>query len=512
MNEKEQLKQAKEQLKESIKVVRRDLKLYGRAVVNRNNVILKNVSNNVISFFKKFTDVKHLSNLNKRKSELDKESEKIEDEIKKTVERIQKEEEIENKLNDKKADRKLNLKEDAKQKSNSKFSRFGKIKNSILNKIRLSNIDVKIRNALDLVQVWALGIVNKGVSSANKVKDGISNYTSDQIANYYLWKYGKQEEKELKLHKKRLAASEMMAEQQIRERTEEHKRNMIELFDEQDEAIDDVLDETEQEVKYDSVLDAAEYEIIDVEDDNVIDDIQNEIVDVEHKNIIDAAEYEIIDVEDDNVIDEIQSEELNDSNDVLDNVEETNADRKLNLNDNVKQKASSFKSKLGKVKNSFLKSLNMSNADVKIRNAFDHVQVWGLSTANKGMVVLNKTKDGVVNFTSEQIAKYSEWRMAKQIERQNKKELKEHEKRLLEAEKMSEQQIKERTLEHKKGMTDAFNAREREDYDIKHTELVNKKQELIKNLIEEKNKLFNKTSNNEETQEKSKVRINRMEK
>jgi len=56
MNEKEALIQAKKNLKSSIQVVRRDLKIYNKAILNRNKAILKNVGNDVIGLFTRLSE------------------------------------------------------------------------------------------------------------------------------------------------------------------------------------------------------------------------------------------------------------------------------------------------------------------------------------------------------------------------------------------------------------------------------------------------------------------------
>ncbi len=52
MNEREELQRAREELKSSIKVVQKNLKIFGKAVVSSQKAALRNVGNNIINTYK----------------------------------------------------------------------------------------------------------------------------------------------------------------------------------------------------------------------------------------------------------------------------------------------------------------------------------------------------------------------------------------------------------------------------------------------------------------------------
>ena len=216
MNEKEELRQAKAHLRLSIQIVRRDLQVYHKAVLNRNKAVLKNVGNNIIGLFNSFSEKANLDKLEKQKKKLAKEQEELQEEIRKTVERIQKleeeerlkakqqaeEERLKQEKKEQKAERRLNFKRGVKQKVNSVFSKFGSIKNSVLKELSLSNIDSKIRAAFEGIELFGINAANSIMKGANTVKNSIINFTSEQIAKYRLNRINRKEmraEKKLKI-------------------------------------------------------------------------------------------------------------------------------------------------------------------------------------------------------------------------------------------------------------------------------------------------------------------------
>lgn len=446
MNEKEAVIQAKENLKASMKVVRRDLKIYGKAVLNRNKAVIKNIGNDIIGIFKKLSEKSNVAKLEKEKRKLAEQQAKVEEEMKKSLLRIQKQEE-EERLNAEARERKQQKKEEKKEKRNERFlnfkngvkqkassikSGFGKVKNSVINALRPTNIDAKLRSAFDSVQLLGIKAVNGVVKSANTVKDGVVNFTSEQLARYHEWKKAKDEEK---ARVARLRDADYLSEKMIRERTRDHKTGMLEAFAERDS----------HEVQEEIALDVQK------------------------------------------IMEEEESKKASDN-------------RKLDFNPNKKQKTKSSNSRTGRTRKSVLNSLNMSNINAKLRAAFDNVQIFGIKAANGVVKGANAVKDGVVNFTSEQIARYSEWRIKRDEEKARLARLKE-------AERMSEAMIRERTRDHKAGMKEALNAQEREQYDAKHEEFLKLRQELIQSLIDEKNKLFGiQASTQEYEQEESNAR------
>ena len=175
-------------------------------------------------------------------------------------------------------------------------------------------------------------------------------------------------------------------------------------------------------------------------------------------------------------------------------------ERKLKFKNGIKQKTNSLKSRIGKVKNSFLKTLTTKNIDMKLREAFDRVEIFGLTAAGAGLAVANKGKDKITDFTSTQIAKLTEYRLKKQEEKQER----ERQESIRRAESLDEENIKSRTMDHKRGMIEALTAREREEYDTRHQENQVQKEILKQALLEQKNKLLN--IQNEELESKLKTR------
>ena len=175
-------------------------------------------------------------------------------------------------------------------------------------------------------------------------------------------------------------------------------------------------------------------------------------------------------------------------------------ERKLKFKNGIKQKNNSLKSRIGKVKNSFLKTLTTKNIDMKLREAFDRVEIFGLTAAGAGLAVANKGKDKITDFTSTQIAKLTEYRLKKQEEKQER----ERQESIRRAESLEEENIKSRTMDHKRGMIEALTAREREEYDTRHQENQVQKEILKQALLEQKNKLLN--IQNEELESKLKTR------
>lgn len=153
---------------------------------------------------------------------------------------------------------------------------------------------------------------------------------------------------------------------------------------------------------------------------------------------------------------------------------------RLNLKRNTKQKATSFKSKLGTVKNSALRGLNSSNIDLKIKNAFEQAKIYGLTALNVGLEGINTIKDNAIVITATQLEKYREWKSERKRQADIRK-----------AEKLEEEQIRSKTREHKKGMIEAFSQQEREELTNKYDERKAERDALIQSLKEQKNRLLN---------------------
>ena len=176
------------------------------------------------------------------------------------------------------------------------------------------------------------------------------------------------------------------------------------------------------------------------------------------------------------------------------------AERELKFKRGVKQKTNSLKSRIGKVKNSFLRTLTTKNIDLKIREAFDKVGIFGLTAVGAGLAAANKGKNKITDFTSTQIAKLTEYRIRKQEEKQER----DRQSAIKKAEALEEANIRSRTMDHKKGMIEALTAQERTEYDLKHEENLIQKEQLKQALLAQKNRLLN--IQNEELEAKPKSR------
>lgn len=175
-------------------------------------------------------------------------------------------------------------------------------------------------------------------------------------------------------------------------------------------------------------------------------------------------------------------------------------ERELKFKQGIKQKASSLKSRIGKVKNSFLKTLTTKNIDLKLRDVFDKVGIFSLSAAGVGLAAINNGKDKITDLTSTQIAKLTEYRIRKQEEKQER----DRQSAIKEAEALEEANIRSRTMDHKKGMIEALTAQERTEYDLKHEENLTQKEQLRQALLAQRNRLLN--IQNEELEAKPKSR------
>jgi|GEM_PF-1033031 len=401
MNEREELQRAREELKSSIKVVQKNLKIFGKAVVSSQKAALRNVGNNIINTYKQLQSDIYIHKLNKEIARYQKEREAAikRAEALEEANRIARNRENTRALEaearrvkaQEREERELKFKQGIKQKASSLKSRIGKVKNSFLKTLTTKNIDLKLREAFDKVGIFGLTAVGAGLAAANKGKNKITDFTSTQIAKLTEYRIRKQEE-ELELD-------------------EETKRNIENTV------------MTEKEDK-----------------------------------------------------------------------------RTLKFKDGVKQKASSLKSKLAKVKNSFLKTLTTKNIDLKLRDVFDKVGIFSLSAAGVGLAAINNGKDKITDLTSTQIAKLTEYRIRKQEEKQER----DRQSAIKEAEALEEANIRSRTMDHKKGMIEALTAQERTEYDLKHEENLTQKEQLRQALLAQRNRLLN--IQNEELEAKPKSR------
>ena len=444
MNEREELQRAREELKSSIKVVQKNLKIFGKAVVSSHKATLRNVGNNIINTYKQLQSDIYIHKLNKEIARYQKEREaaiKRAETLEEANRRARNREntraleaEARRIKTQEREERELKFKRSVKQKTNSLKSRIGKVKNSFLKTLTTKNIDLKIREAFDKVGIFGLTAVGAGLSATNKGKDKITDFTSTQIAKLTEYRMKKQEEKQERARQNAIKRAEALEEKNRRAR---NKENTVAL----EQALKTKGKEEELEL-----------------DEETRRNIENTVI----------------------------SEKEN--------------KRTLKFKDGVKQKASSLKSKLAKVKNSFLKTLTTKNIDLKLRDAFDKVGIFGLTAAGAGLAAINNGKEKVTDLTSTQIAKLTEYRIRKQEEKQER----DRQSAIKKAEALEETNIRSRTMDHKKGMIEALTAQERTEYDFKHEENLIQKEQLKQALLAQKNRLLN--IQNEELEAKPKSR------
>lgn len=444
MNEREELQRAREELKSSIKVVQKNLKIFGKAVVSSQKAVLRNVGNNIINTYKQLQSDIYIHKLNKEIAHYQKEREAA---IKRAEALEEANRRARNRENTRaleaearrvkaqeREERELKFKRSVKQKTNSLKSRIGKVKNSFLKTLTTKNIDLKIREAFDKVGILGLSAAGAGLAVANKSKDKITDFTSTQIAKLTEYRMKKQEEKQERTRQNAIKRAEALEEKNRRAR---NKENTVAL----EQALKSKGKEEELEL-----------------DEETRRNIENTVT------------------------------------------SEKEDKRTLKFKDGVKQKASSLKSKLAKVKNSFLKTLTTKNIDLKLRDAFDKVGIFGLSAAGVGLAAINNGKEKVTDLTSTQIAKLTEYRIRKQEEKQER----DRQSAIKKAEALEEANIRSRTMDHKKGMIEALTAQERTEYDFKHEENLIQKEQLKQALLAQKNRLLN--IQNEELESKPKSR------
>lgn len=444
MNEREELQRAREELKSSIKVVQKNLKIFGKAVVSSQKAALRNVGNNIINTYKQLQSDIYIHKLNKEIARYQKEREAAikRAEALEEANRIARNRENTRALEaearrvkaQEREERELKFKQGIKQKASSLKSRIGKVKNSFLKTLTTKNIDLKLREAFDKVGIFGLTAAGVGLAAANKGKNKITDFTSTQIAKLTEYRIRKQEEKQERARQESIRRAEALEEKNRRLR---NKENTVAL---------------EQSLR----LKGKEEEL--------------ELDEETKRNI---------------------------ENTVMTEKEDK---RTLKFKDGVKQKASSLKSKLAKVKNSFLKTLTTKNIDLKLRDVFDKVGIFSLSAAVEGLAAINNGKDKITDLTSTQIAKLTEYKIRKQEEKQER----DRQSAIKEAEALEEANIRSRTMDHKKGMIEALTAQERTEYDLKHEENLTQKEQLRQALLAQKNRLLN--IQNEELEAKPKSR------
>ena len=192
MNEREELQRAREELKSSIKVVQKNLKIFGKAVVSSKKAILRNVGNNIINTYKQLQSDIYIHKLNKEIAHYQKEREAAIKRAKALEEANRRardrehtrvlEAEARRIKNQEREERVLKFKNGVKQKTSSLKSKIGKVKNSFLRTLSSKNIDVKLRDAFDKVGIVGLTVLGSGLTMVNRGKERITDFTSSQIA------------------------------------------------------------------------------------------------------------------------------------------------------------------------------------------------------------------------------------------------------------------------------------------------------------------------------------------
>ena len=424
MNEREELQRAREELKSSIKVVQKNLKIFGKAVVSSQKAALRNVGNNIINTYKQLQSDIYIHKLNKEIARYQKEREaaikraEALEEANRMARNRENTRALEAEARRVKAqereERELKFKQGIKQKASSLKSRIGKVKKFVLKTLTTKNIDLKLREAFDKVGIFGLTAAGVGLAAANKGKNKITDFTSTQIAKLTEYRIRKQEEKQERARQESIRRAEALEEANRMARNRENTR---------------ALEAEARRVK--------------------------------------AQERE---------------------------------ERELKFKQGIKQKASSLKSRIGKVKKFVLKTLTTKNIDLKLREAFDKVGIFSLSAAGVGLAAINNGKDKITDLTSTQIAKLTEYRIRKQEEKQER----DRQSAIKEAEALEEANIRSRTMDHKKGMIEALTAQERTEYDLKHEENLTQKEQLRQALLAQRNRLLN--IQNEELEAKPKSR------
>ena len=279
----------------------------------------------------------------------------------------------------------LNFKVNVVQKVSSAKGKLGNLKNSFLEKLNPTNLDVKFRNIVEQAEIKGLELVSSGKEKIQEAKDTVNEFVTDQIANYYI----NQEQRE---EQRRIVAEERAREEAIKANTRDHKIGMREALREQARQ--------EREARF------------------------------------------------------------------------------LNFKENITQKVSSAKGKLGNLKNSFLEKLNPTNLDVKFRNIVEQAEIKGLELVSSGKEKVTEVKDKVETFAATQVANYYE-RKAEKIEAKQFREA------ARQAELEEIQRMKQQRRERKAAMKEALATQEREMYEQKHLDNEQRKAELMREVFGE---------------------------
>ena len=101
---------------------------------------------------------------------------------------------------------------------------------AIIVNIKNKNIDLKLRDVFDKVGIFSLSAAGVGLAAINNGKDKITDLTSTQIAKLTEYRIRKQEEKQERDRQSAIKEAEALEEANIRSRTMDHKKGMIEAL------------------------------------------------------------------------------------------------------------------------------------------------------------------------------------------------------------------------------------------------------------------------------------------
>ena len=336
----------------------------------------------------------------------------------------------------------INFKEGVPQKTSSIYTKLGTIKNNFFEKLKPTNLDVKIRHFMEEAQIAGLTALNKG-----------TDFINTKVANYYLAK----EDKELERREQvRIEEEELARERAIEARTEEHKIGMKEALKEQAR-----MERQQRMINFKAGLKQRTTSVF-----GKLGTIKNALVE-KLKNakdkVVDFASTKVANYYLEKEAKELErqeeaklrEEELAQEREIEARTEEHKIGMKealmeqerlerearvIKFRQDAKQMTRSIYAKLGTVKNDVLVKIMPTNLDVKIRNLLEEAQIAGLDALNNGKEYL-ETK----------IANYYLDKADKELERQEQQ-------RIMEEELAREREIAARTAEHKVGMKEAFKA------------------------------------------------------
>lgn len=336
----------------------------------------------------------------------------------------------------------INFKEGESQKTSSIYTKLGTIKNNFIEKLKPTNLDVKIRNFMEEAQIVGLDALNKG-----------KEFVTTKVADYYLNKEDKQLERREQV---RIEEEELAREREIEARTEEHKIGMKEALKEQAR-----MERQQRMLNFKAGLKqkaASAFSKLGTMKNALVEKIKNT-----KDKVVDFASTKMANYYLDKEAKELErkeeaklkEEELAQEKEIEARTEEHKIGMKealmeqdrlereqriIKFRQDAKQMTNSIYAKLGTVRNDILVKIMPTNLDVKIRNLLEEAQIAGLDALNNGK-----------EFLENKIANYYLDKAEKELEHQEQM-------RIMEEELAREREIAARTEEHKAGMKEALKA------------------------------------------------------